>query len=87
MRYTGEHRQHAVAGGIDHPAVLGGNVGAEDIAIGIKSGDRCPLIIAHQRRVASDIGGQDRREFLFDRVVRQVVPQSAGMLRHIKCGR
>ena len=60
---AGEFRQHAVAGGLDDPAVMLADLRIDQFAqMRLEALVRAFLIGAHQARIAHHIGGEDRGE-------------------------
>ena len=58
---AGEFRQHAVAGGLDDPAVMLGDLRIDQLAeMRLEPFVRAFLVGAHQARIARHIGGEDR---------------------------
>ena len=58
-----ELRQHAVAGGLDNPAVMLADLRTEQFAqLRLEALVRAFLIDTHQARIPHHIGGEDRRE-------------------------
>jgi len=74
----------AVAGPLDHAAVMGGDGRIDQIAAqGAKPGERAVLVGAGEPAVADDIGGQDGRELsrFARRILRQVGRRPASLTR------
>jgi hypothetical protein len=64
---AGEFDQQPVAGGLDDAAAVLGDLGIRQLAPQRRqSRERTFLVVAHQTRVAGDIGCEDRREPAFD---------------------
>ena len=61
-----EDREHRVAGHIDDAAAVGLDVGAEYRAVVGQRGDGGGLVVAHQPRITSDVGRENRGEPLSD---------------------
>jgi len=60
---AGEFRQHAVAGGLDDPAVMLADLRLEQFdETGLEALMRAFLIGTHQAGIAHHIGGEDRGE-------------------------
>jgi hypothetical protein len=56
-------RQHSVAGGLDDPAMMFGDLRIENLAAqGFKAFERAFLVRSHQPRIPRHIGGEDRGE-------------------------
>jgi hypothetical protein len=56
---AGKLRQQVIALRVHHATVVRGDVLREDLAVGRERGDGRLLVVAHQPRVADDIGAQD----------------------------
>src|SRR6516165_3277732 len=60
---AGKLHQHAVAGGLDDPATVLGDLRIEELAAqGFEAFERAFLVRPHQPSIADDISGQDRRQ-------------------------
>jgi hypothetical protein len=59
-----EHREHRIAGHVDHAAAVGLDLVLERRPRGIERGQRRALIRFHQARIACRVGSEDRRQML-----------------------
>src|ERR1700732_2491053 len=57
----------AVACGVEDPAAMWGDQPVDDFAAGLQPREGADLVLPHQPAVAGDVGGEDCREFSFDR--------------------
>jgi len=58
---AGEFRQHAVAGGLDHPAAMLADLRINEFGeMRLEAFVRAFLVRTHQARIAHHIGGEDR---------------------------
>ena len=72
---TGELYQHAVAGGLDYPAVILADCRIDDLApVRFQGREGADLIGAHQPRVARDIGCKDGGKPAFDPRLGHLMP-------------
>ena len=63
---AGEIGDHAVAGGIEDAAAIGGNQSIEDRPVGLQRAQGTDLVQPHQTAVFGDVGRKDCSELSFD---------------------
>ena len=78
---AGEFDQHAVAGGFDDAAAMLRDLGIDEFAPDrLQRRERAFLVVAHQPRIAGDIGRQNRRQSPFDPLLAHVLAQTTRMV-------
>ncbi len=78
-----EDGEHRVAGHVDDASLVRGDRVAEHRARAVERRDRAALVAAHQARVASDVGDEDRRQALTKGGVGRSHGQGSMVLRRV----